>query len=255
MRRLPGVPSPNERDGKAARAAGGSAFGRRREGPFGSISPNAACRPRLPAVERRRSPPRRCRLGTRETIARVVRYFFVEGSLLALLRGSRDPMLFHLVNQRGALEPELRGGPARSAHYPANRFQCLYDQSPFGVFERGGCRDWGSRGSGSGWSHCMRLCRQRVWKRPVTRKDHRAFDHVLKLADISRPGVGTEGRHRLGWNVVDRLSHPAGEHPGKARYQHWDIPPALPQRWEEDGKHVQTLVEVAAKFLPVHHLR
>src|SRR5712664_4970702 len=259
MRRLPEVPWPNKRDGKAARATGCSAFDSRRGWAFGSISPNAACRPLT--AERRHTPPRGCRLSsaranaalrTRDTVAWVFRHFFIQGFLLALCRGSRDPMLLHLVNERGALEPELRGRPAGSAHHPANRFQGLEDQSPFGVFERGGCRRWGS-----GSDHCLWLCggRQRVWKRPIIRQDHRAFDHVLKLPDISRPGVSTEGGHCLGRDVLDPLSHSAGEHLGKMRHQRWNILPALPQRREEDGKHVQTIVEVAAKFLLLHHFR
>src|SRR5713101_79712 len=36
--------------------------------------------------------------------------------------------------------------------------------------------------------------------------------------------------------------------------QRRNVFPALPQRWQRDRKHIQTVVEVATKFVPLHHV-
>src|SRR6266852_7864664 len=39
------------------------------------------------------------------------------------------------------------------------------------------------------------------------------------------------------------------------RDQGWNVFAALPQWWQKDGEHIQTIVEVTAKFASLHHLR
>jgi hypothetical protein len=36
-------------------------------------------------------------------------------------------------------------------------------------------------------------------------------------------------------------------------HQPWNVFAARPQRWQRDRKHIQTVVEIAAKFPPLHH--
>ena len=55
-------------------------------------------------------------------LARVFR-ISLDRFLPALRRGSRDSVLFHLMDERGPLEPKLRRCPGRSPNYPANRLQ------------------------------------------------------------------------------------------------------------------------------------
>jgi len=55
-------------------------------------------------------------------LARVFR-FSLERFLPVLPRGSRDSVLFHLMDERRPLEPKLCSGPGRSPNYPANRLQ------------------------------------------------------------------------------------------------------------------------------------
>src|ERR1700675_1187932 len=39
------------------------------------------------------------------------------------------------------------------------------------------------------------------------------------------------------------------------RDQGWNVFAALPQWWQKDGEHIQTIVEVTAKFASLHHFR
>ncbi len=55
--------------------------------------------------------------------------------------------------------------------------------------------------------------------------------------------------------MFDLLAHPAAINLDKMCHQGRNVFAALPQRWQQDREHVQTIVEVAAKFAPLHHVR
>src|ERR1700678_2060928 len=96
--------------------------------------------------------------------------------------------------------------------------------------------------------------RQRIWKHPIIRQDHRALDHVLQFAYVAGPSIGLECCHGLWRNIIDRLAHPPAEDIDELLNQRWDIFAARAQWRQQDGKHVQPVVEVAAKFaLSYHH--
>src|SRR6266852_6586913 len=54
--------------------------------------------------------------------------------------------------------------------------------------------------------------------------------------------------------MFNLLIHPSGINLDKMCDQCRNVFPALPQRWQRDRKHIQTVVEVAAKFVALHHV-
>ncbi len=48
--------------------------------------------------------------------------------------------------------------------------------------------------------------------------------------------------------MFDLLVHPAGINLDKMFDQRRNVFPTLPQRWQWDRKHIQTVVEITAKF-------
>src|SRR5258708_4750689 len=50
-------------------------------------------------------------------------------------------------------------------------------------------------------------------------------------------------------------AHPVAKNLDKMLHQGRNVLTARPQGWQQDWKHIQTVVEVAAKFAPLHHLR
>ena len=85
-------------------------------------------------------------------------------------------------------------------------------------------------------------------------EDNAPLNEILQLTNVPRPEIGDEGRHRFRRDVCDFLTHPAGINLDKMFDQRRDVFPALPQRWQRDRKHIETVVEVTAKFVPLHHL-
>src|ERR1700737_2483558 len=60
--------------------------------------------------------------------------------------------------------------------------------------------------------------------------------------------------HRFGRNVFDLLTHPATKNLNKMCHQSRNVFAADPQRWQDNREHVQTIVEVAAKCVPLNHV-
>src|SRR5437016_13845032 len=69
------------------------------------------------------------------------------------------------------------------------------------------------------------------------------LDHVLELADVSRPLVGTEMLHRLRRHGTDLLPEVPGEAREEEHDQSRDVGATLAQRWDLDRKHVQPVEE------------
>ena len=54
--------------------------------------------------------------------------------------------------------------------------------------------------------------------------------------------------------MVDLLAHPMGINLDKVFHQRGNVFATRPQRWQRDRKHIQTVVEVVPKFVPLHHV-
>src|SRR6266446_5433375 len=107
----------------------------------------------------------------------------------------------------------------------------------------------------SGGSNLRSPFVQRVWEHAVPRKDNRALHQVLQLANVARPGIPLEGSHGFRRNAVDLLSHAVAELLHEMCHKSGNICPALSQRWQKDGEHVQPIVQIAAKLTASDHLR
>jgi hypothetical protein len=89
---------------------------------------------------------------------------------------------------------------------------------------------------------------KRVWEHAVPRKDHRAFHQILQLADVARPGVALERTHGFRRNRLDLLSHAAAKQLHEMRNKRGNVLPPLAERRQQDGEHVQTIIQVTAKL-------
>jgi len=56
----------------------------------------------------------------------------------------------------------------------------------------------------------IRQARKRGLQNVARSDDYAALDEILELANIARPLIRDEGRHRFRGNVLDLLVHPAG---------------------------------------------
>src|SRR4029077_14740112 len=63
----------------------------------------------------------------------------------------------------------------------------------------------------------------------------------------------TKGGHRLWRNVFNLLIHPAGINLNKMFNKRRNIFSARTQWWQRDWKHIQAIVEIAAKFVSLYH--
>src|SRR6202043_3841955 len=70
-----------------------------------------------------------------------------------------------------------------------------------------------------------------------------------------RPLIRTERRHCFRRDLFDLPTYPTAEDLGKMRYEDRNVFAARPQWWKQDGKHIQTIAEVAAKLAALRHLR
>src|ERR1700747_3724598 len=94
-----------------------------------------------------------------------------------------------------------------------------------------------------------------VREHTVPRKDDRAFHQVLQLANVARPRIPLEGSHGFWRNAVDLLPHAAAKHLHEMRHKRRNVFPPLSERRQQDGKNVQTIVQITAKLPVSDHLR
>src|SRR6266403_5597336 len=87
-----------------------------------------------------------------------------------------------------------------------------------------------------------------VGENAVPRKDYRAFHQILQLANVARPRIPLEGSHGFRRNAVDLLSHAAAKHLHEMRDKSRNVFPAFSERRQQDGKDVETIVQVTAKL-------
>src|ERR1700733_4237408 len=85
------------------------------------------------------------------------------------------------------------------------------------------------------------------------RKNHRPLDHILQLADISRPRIANQRVHGLRGDGVDLPAHIESEMLRKVPDEEWDVFGALAQRRDVNGKNVEPIEQIRAEFLLFYH--
>src|SRR5713101_1301619 len=99
----------------------------------------------------------------------------------------------------------------------------------------------------------MQLFERRL-QRPAARQDHRAFDKIFQFPDVSRPIPRCKSLHHSRGNRFDILFHLFGEPLDEITHQLWNVFLTFPQRRYPDGKHMQAVVQITAKFPVRDHL-
>src|SRR5262249_39395127 len=76
---------------------------------------------------------------------------------------------------------------------------------------------------------------------------HQAFDQVLQLADVARPPVALQHRHRGVRDAADTLPEPRVVTAQKKVGELWDVLAPFTQRGQLDRNDVDSIVEVLAE--------
>ena len=84
-------------------------------------------------------------------------------------------------------------------------------------------------------------------------KIHRTLNHILQLANVSRPWIANQRVHGLGRDGVDRLGHIEGEMLREVPNQERNIFGPLAQRRNVNGKNVQAVEQIGAELLLFYH--
>src|SRR6202007_585689 len=86
-------------------------------------------------------------------------------------------------------------------------------------------------------------------------EDYAAFDEVLQLANISRPGMIYKSPHHFDGNFPNLLAHLLSKCFHEVPYQQRYIFHALSQRGYGYGKYVKAVIKIAAKPVPGNQSR
>src|SRR6185503_19428660 len=76
---------------------------------------------------------------------------------------------------------------------------------------------------------------------------HRALEYVLELADVSRPLVGCQRREDILRDALDRLAKPRAKTMHQIMHERRNVFPMLTERRQRDRKHVEAVIQIAAK--------
>src|SRR5258708_743863 len=163
-----------------------------------------------------------------------------------ILLGTRDAKLLHPEVKRRPLDSQTCGRPVGASDNPPGLLESLANVVSLRVLQ-------GNRSKGFRFGGTLQT-RERGVQDVARSEDNAPLDEILEFANVPRPLIRDEGRHRFGRNVFDLLIHPAGINLDKMFDQRRNVFPAFPQRWQWDRKHIQTVVEVATKFVALHHV-
>src|SRR6185437_6510795 len=105
---------------------------------------------------------------------------------------------------------------------------------------------------GSGFAVTADLADGHLERRTVG-QDHRALDEVLQLANVPRPLGEGKLLHGGGGDRLDLFFHAAAIFLGEVTHQERNVLGTFPQRRDADGKHVQPVIQVAAKLAALDH--
>src|SRR5262249_24468538 len=106
------------------------------------------------------------------------------------LDGAQDPELLYFRLQRGPLHRQPGRRTGRAAQYPAGFAEGSEDVLTLGV----GQGDRGARGRLAWYLRGLQIADVDV-QFQAPGEDDRALDHVLQLANVSRPGIPHQGVH------------------------------------------------------------
>src|SRR5260370_25544198 len=172
--------------------------------------------------------------------------------ITALLRGkgiplgTRDAKFLHAEIKRRPLDSQTGSGAIGTGDNPPGLLQSLAYVVSLRFFQ---CNCLlGRRGGGS------LQARERGLQNIPRAEDDTALDEILQLANIPWPGVRCQFRHRFWGNLVDLCTYPAGIDLHKMFHQDWNVVATRTQGRQWDWKHVQAIVEVAAKFISPNHV-
>src|SRR6266850_2711770 len=168
----------------------------------------------------------------------------LEGEEISL--GARDVKPLHPEVKGGPLDSQTCGCPVGTCDNPPGLLESLANVVSLRVLK-------GNRSKGFRFGATLQT-RERGVQDIARSEDNAPLDEILELANVPRPLIRDEGRHRFRRNVFDLLTHPASINLDKMFHQCWNVFAACPQRWQGDRKHIQTVVEVAAKFVAFHHV-
>src|SRR6202140_4670070 len=163
-----------------------------------------------------------------------------------ILAGARDAQLLHAEVKRRPLDSQSRGGPVWTGDNPPGLLKNLANVVSLRIFQSHGLQRFRFRRSPQ--------ARER-WAQDISGgEDYASLDEILELTNVPGPLVCDERRHRFLWNVFDLLIHAASINLDKVLHQCRNVSAAHPQRWQRNREYIQTVIEVAAKFAPLHHV-
>src|SRR5215831_15614946 len=162
-----------------------------------------------------------------------------------MIRRSGDAKALHLVDERGAVKSESRGGSSRPAYLPVGEQACSENFLTNLVFES---------------CICNRALTQLVafewhwFKNAIVRKDHTARNVVLQLSDVPWPAVANHGAHGFLRNGFDRFVHRRGELLNEIFHELRDIGFPFAQWWQINRESTQAVIQIPAEFTVLNHL-
>src|SRR6266446_1365254 len=163
----------------------------------------------------------------------------------SILVGTLDAKALHPEVKGGPLDSQTCGRPVGARDNPPSLLESLANVVSLRVLH-------------GNWSKGLRFggipqARERGLQNVARSKDHAPLNEILKFANVARPRVRRQFRHRFRGNLVDLSTHPAGIDLHKVFHQRPNVFTARPQRRKRDRKNIQTIVEIAAKFVSFHH--
>ena len=162
-----------------------------------------------------------------------------------ILVGTRDAKLLHPEVKGGPLDSQTCGGPVGTGDNPPSLLESLANVVSLRILH-------------GNWSKGLRFggipqARERGLQDVARSKDHAPLNEILKFANVARPRVRRQFRHRFRGYLVDLSTHSVGIDLHKVFHQRRNVFTARPQRRQRDRKYIQTIVEIATKFVALHH--
>ena len=161
----------------------------------------------------------------------------------------------HAKLQGRALDAEPRGRPIGAGEDPVSLLQNRQDMPALHFLKGPGTVPKSIRRAIP--MVAIRWTRLKIGKRNLKLgargENNRALDHVLQLADVSRPRVTNERIHGLGRDGIDLLGHIEGKVLRKVPDEERNVLGALAQRRNMDGKNVQPIEQIGAELLLFDH--
>src|SRR5437870_2643428 len=168
----------------------------------------------------------------------------MEGGLRGIARQWQPEPLHHRLQCRSLEAEPDRGSPGSSDH-PVRLFENPRDVRPLDAFERLALVVGGSR---RGLDPKRGECQEAAW-----RQNYGAMDHILQLADVSRPRMVTERLPRLARDHIDAAIQAAGKLADEVIDERVDVLRPLTEGRYRDREDVQAVVQIVTEAAPFDH--